>query len=151
MNVCYLDNSVPSSFFNENVELCGPTRELWLLMEEGRCRFVASEVTMQEALRGPLYSRDFFMANFNDLDVLLPVTSEVECLAQHYIRAGVLTANHIDDARHVALCTLAGIEVLLSWNFHHVKRRDGFNEINRLHGHGPVRILTPHEYLKEIF
>jgi len=149
MNVCYLDNSVVSSYFNENDALREITRELWCLMDMGCMHFVVSRVTADEALAGPACVRDFFTFNFFEDDIL-PLTVEARDLAADYIRADVLTENHEEDARHVAICTLAGIEILLSWNFTHLanlERRDDFNKINRLHGLPPVRILSPHEYL----
>ena len=146
----YVDNNFCSAFFSEDPEQFAATRELWSLREAGCVRFVASTVTAMEAFDGPLHVRDFFMANFPDTDAILKLTDEARALGSEYIRAGILPKGSLDDAHHIAICTLAGIEALLSWNFHHVSRRETFNEINRLHGYGPVRILKPNEYLKEI-
>ena len=47
-----------------------------------------------------------------------------------------------DDAYHVAVCTVARIEYLVSWNFEHlanVRREAGFNAVNLLQGYPPVR------------
>ena len=51
-----------------------------------------------------------------------------------------------DDARHVAICTVARIEYLVSWNFKHLandRREAGFNAVNLLQGYSPIRIVAP--------
>jgi hypothetical protein len=60
----------------------------------------------------------------------------------------ILTPKYSDDARHVAACTLARADYLVSWNFKHlvnVDRERGFNEVNRLRGYTSVRIISPME------
>lgn len=52
----------------------------------------------------------------------------------------------IDDARHVAECSIARLDYLVSWNFKHlanVRRESGFNAVNILQGYPPVRIVPP--------
>lgn len=49
-------------------------------------------------------------------------------------------------ARHVAICTIARVQYLVSWNFKHlanVRRESGFNSVNLLQGYPPVRIVPP--------
>jgi len=125
-----------------------PTHDLWDFMEAGCCRFVASEVVEKEANRGYEKTKNLFDATFSPRDIL-PLTSDAIALANQYIAHGVLTANHFDDACQVAICTLAGIRWLVSWNFHYVKpeRSAKFNRVNHLHGLPFVYIVQPHEYL----
>ena len=77
---------------------------------------------------------------------------EAESLAQAYVAAGVVTAKYADDARHVAIATVQGIAVIVSWNFHHLanlRREAGFNAVNLLQGYPQVRILSPLELIHE--
>jgi hypothetical protein len=58
------------------------------------------------------------------------VTDEMEDLAPAYLRQGVVTPKYADDATHVAVCTVARLQYLVSWNFKHlvnVQREAGFN------------------------
>jgi len=67
-------------------------------------------------------------------------------MAQSYLAAGVVTANYADHARHVAICTISRLDFLVSWNFKHLantRREAGFNAVNLLQGHPPVRIVSP--------
>lgn len=45
---------------------------------------------------------------------------EIEDLAEHYIKSGIIPERKIDDALHVAICTVHQIDILLSWNFRHL-------------------------------
>ena len=47
---------------------------------------------------------------------------------------------------------LAGVDVLVSWNFKHVvnlRRIHGYNEVNHQLGYPPVEIRTPREVVND--
>jgi hypothetical protein len=51
-----------------------------------------------------------------------------------------------DDAQHVAVCSVARLDYLVSWNFKHLanaRRESGFNAVNMLQGYPAVRIVAP--------
>ena len=80
--------------------------------------------------------------------IVLPWQPEMERLARCYVAGGAFTAALLQDARHVAACTVAGISVLLSWNFRHLvnrTRRIRVNLVNSSEGYGQVEILAPPE------
>ena len=41
-------------------------------------------------------------------------------LANEYINKGVIPEQKIDDAIHIAICTIKDFDILLSWNFRHI-------------------------------
>ena len=52
------------------------------------------------------------------------------------------------DARHVAAATVAGADVILSWNFKHIvnyERIRKFNGVNALKGYSTIEIHSPLE------
>ncbi len=54
--------------------------------------------------------------------------------------AGVMPPNYADDALHVAMAAVHGVRLVVSRNFKHlvnVRREDGFNAVNLLHGCHP--------------
>jgi len=145
----YLDTSVIGGYFD--AEWQKPTRELWRLMELGIYRFVTSAVTPRELIRAPERVRVLFDTTFPK-EAILPAADEADQLAAAYIRQGILPEKCLDDATHVAACTLAGIEYLVSWNFRHLvnaERKKGFHAINILRGHRNVSIVTPQEFIYE--
>ena len=143
----YLDTSVRGGFFDD--EWKEATRELWRQMEAGQWCFQSSAITIDELSNAPENVRELFRATF-DAGSLVEVTPEAEQLAEEYIKKGVIVAKYTDDARHVAACTVAKLDYLVSWNFRHlvnVQREAGFNAVNMLQGRQSVRIVNPLELI----
>lgn len=139
----YLDTSVLGGFFDS--EFRADTRALWRLRRAGRFRFVSSVVVDQEIAQAPPQVRVLMRATFTVAD-LLPMTFEALELAGHYLARKVVPADYADDARHVAICSVARLDYLVSWNFRHLanmRREAGFNAVNVLQGYPPVRIVPP--------
>ncbi len=149
VHTLYLDTSVIGGYFDD--EWRDATRELWRQMRAGRFRFVTSAVTLDEMNAAPENVRELFAATF-PLEAILDIGAESEALAAAYMEHRVLSPKSTDDARHVATCTVAEIEYLVSWNFRHlvnVEREKGFNAVNLLQGHRTIRIVNPLELIYE--
>jgi predicted nucleic acid-binding protein len=139
----YLDTSVIGGYFD--VEFMADTRALWRLKEAGRFRFVCSVIVDQEIARASELVRALLRASVAPAD-MLPMTAEALELAGHYLADKVVPLDYADDARHVALCSVARIDYLVSWNYRHLanaRRESGFNAVNLLQGYPPVRIVAP--------
>jgi hypothetical protein len=143
----YLDTSVLGGYFDD--EWKEPTQELWRQMEAGLWRFVCSDVTTGEIEGAPERVRNLFIATFPP-QTLIETDEEMDALAVAYVAQGVVTAKYEDDARHVAACTVSGLNLLVSWNFRHlvnVQREAGFNGVNFLKGYPAIRIVNPMEII----
>lgn len=139
----YLDTSVIGGYYD--ADFMGDTRALWRLKEAGRFRFLTSQLVFQEIAGAPERVRELMRATFT-LDDVLERTAEVEELAQAYLAQKVVPADYDDDARHVAVCVVARIGYLVSWNFKHlanVRRESAFNAVNLLQGYPSLRIVAP--------
>ena len=79
---------------------------------------------------------------------ILNVTGEAIALADAYQKQGVLTPKYYDDGLHIALATIAEVDVLVSWNFKHIvqflKIRQ-FNAVNLALGYKTIQIFSPRE------
>ena len=78
----------------------------------------------------------------------LPVTQEVKDLAAAYINAGAPSQASVEDASHVAVATVAGADLILSWNFRHIvnyERIRKFNSVNVAQGYRQIEIRSPLE------
>ncbi len=51
---------------------------------------------------------------------ILPVTTEIEEIAQYYVRQKVMPSRDTRDAFHVAIASVNGLDYLLTWNFNHL-------------------------------
>ena len=143
----YLDTSVIGGYFDD--EWKDATQELWRQMKRGKFRFLTSDVTMDEMMKAPKRVQELLGKTFSETNIL-PVTEESEKLAAVYMSRNILPPKYTDDARHVAVCTVAQIEYLVSWNFKHlvnVDREKGFNAVNLLQGYRTIRIINPLELI----
>lgn len=83
-------------------------------------------------------------------DRILEITPEAILLADTYLRHGILSENYRDDARHIAIATIASADVLVSWNFKHIVHFDKirrFNAVNIEMGYKPLLIHSPREVM----
>ena len=79
---------------------------------------------------------------------LLALSPEAEELAAAYIEDGALGARMRADALHIALASVARVDVLVSWNFKHIvnlKRIHEYNAVNLKKGYPLLEIRTPRE------
>lgn len=103
----------------------------------------------REVQKAPEEVRKHFAACF-DASNILDTSHEIERLAKAYLAAEVVTPKFVDDALHVAMASVHGIRLIVSWNFKHlvnVRREDGFNAVNLLEGWPPIRIVSPKEII----
>jgi predicted nucleic acid-binding protein len=143
----YLDTSVLGGAFDE--EFKEDTEALLELIRVGKVRPVVSEQVEIELNTAPDAVQDLLdelLLGFGAENLRL--TEEARSLASSYIAAGVVAAKHRADALHIALATLAKVDVLVSWNFKHIvnlHRIRGFNGVNLIQGYGTLEIRSPKE------
>lgn len=78
----------------------------------------------------------------------VPVSDEALDLLAAYEAHKVLGAKFRSDMLHIALATVADVDVLVSWNFKHIVRFDKirlFNAVNLEQGYKPLSIHSPRE------
>lgn len=139
----YLDTSAIGGYYD--AEFLADTRALWQLKEAGRFRFISSQLVIDEIAGAPERVRALMQTSFAVEDVL-EINDEMEDLAAAYLAQKVVPAGYAADAQHVAICSVARLDYLVSWNFKHlanVRRESGFNAVNVLQGYPPVRIVAP--------
>ncbi len=109
----YLDTSVIGGYFDP--EFRADTRALWRLRDAGYFQFVSSQLVFQEIAGAPEWVRQLMRDTFDPRQVL-ERSAEVEELARDYLAQRIVPADYEDDARHVAICTVARIAHLVSWS-----------------------------------
>lgn len=81
-------------------------------------------------------------------DRIISLTPESIELAEAYLKHRILTRNYRDDARHIAIATVAGADLVVSWNFKHIvhfEKIQKFNAVNIEMGYKPIAIYSPRE------
>lgn len=143
----YLDTSVIGGYYDAEFALA--TRRLFRQVRDGVFTAVISEVVRFELEPAPERVRRLLALLENGL-VEVAENGESLDLARAYMNAGIVSAKYFDDCRHVAIATVARVNVLVSWNFKHIVRYDRirrFNELNVDRGHGVLDIRSPMEVI----
>jgi predicted nucleic acid-binding protein len=151
----YVETSVVSGLTDDDPpERRAVAKALFASIAEGR-RFAAhiSSLVVEEIMRGPEELVKEFDALTRQLEfALLEPTAEAEDLAERYILEGVISERHRNDAVHLAIATVAELDVVLSWNLDHMvnlRRIHRINGVNLLQGYGRIDVRLPEEVLDE--
>ncbi len=146
----YVDTSVIGGC--EDEEFSTVTRQLWSRFRAGECVMVISDLTMQEIEGAPQGVRKHLEDIPAGSQIQVRLSGESKELADAYVAHGVVGPGSLADALHVAVATVSGVDVLVSWNFKHIVnlgRIRLFNAVNLEQGYGLIEIRTPKEVLYE--
>jgi predicted nucleic acid-binding protein len=139
----YLDTSVIGGYFDD--EFREKTRQLFDAFLRGEARMVLSDLTLRELEPAP--ERVRILIDQFPKETIKTSTESLE-LATRYIEAGAVGETSRSDAEHIALATVARIDVLVSWNFRHIvnlPRIRRYNSVNQALGYPQLEIRTPIE------
>lgn len=142
----YLDTSVVGGCFDP--EFATWSNALVGDFEAGRFVPVVSELVAAEVQVAPLQVQRKF-DELVDLGAdLLQIDRNALDLASEYTRHGILPARFRNDLLHIALATVANVDVLVSWNFKHIVRLEKirlYSAVNLEAGYKPLEIYSPRE------
>jgi predicted nucleic acid-binding protein len=140
----YIDTSIVGGFFDQEFSVA--TRALFERLKNGEVVFVVSDVLNKELLRAPEQVRnllnEYAMGKFEHV----ALTQEGIDLANRYVAEKVVGETSIDDCYHIAMATIAKVDVLASWNFKHIvnlERIKGYNGVNLKMGYAMIEIRNP--------
>jgi len=146
----YVDTSVIGGC--EDEEFSVASLRLWSMFRSGAFVLVISDLTVEELANAPPGVRQHLEDIPTSHQVQVCLTDEAKELADAYLAHGVVGPGSLADALHVALATVSGVDVLVSWNFKHIVnfgRIRLFNAVNLEQGYGLIEIRTPREVLHE--
>jgi len=114
---------------------------------EGLFKLVLSDVTTAEIARAPTPVQALY-AEMLPIAEVTGVTPEALSLVTSYEKHAILGSRFRNDMLHIALATIADVDVVVSWNFKHIVRLDKirlFNAVNIESGYKPLVIYSPME------
>lgn len=124
------------------------TRDWWQTAAD-RFDLVASELVVQECSAGDESAAEERLEALAEI-TLLRTTSDAEQLAKALIAGHAIPESHPEDALHIALAVVNGIQYLVTWNFRHIANaavRSTIERVCRDAGYEPSVICTPEELL----
>jgi predicted nucleic acid-binding protein len=135
-----------------NVTVAGhqaTTREWWQTAADRFTLFV-SQLVVQECSAGDAQAAEERLAILGTVP-LLPTTVEAEQLADALTVGHAVPVAYPEDALHIALAAVPGIEYLVTWNFRHIANatiRSAIERVCRAAGYEPPTICTPEELME---
>ena len=145
----YTDTSVVGG--SEDSEFRDASRRLLEAFRLGDLTLVISELALRELEAAPAGVRDALGRIPGELIEVLPVSREAEDLASAYVADGAIGSRMRADALHIAIATVARVDVLVSWNFKHIvnlMRIHAYNAVNLKRGYPLSEIRTPREVVE---
>ncbi|WP_417909734.1 type II toxin-antitoxin system VapC family toxin [Candidatus Electronema sp. PJ] len=139
----YADTSVFGGAFDE--EFAEDSQRFFAELRTGRFELVVSALIEEEIKSAPREVQALF-DEFSASATIAEVSQEVLALRNAYLNAGIVTPKSTDDATHVALATVSGCELIVSWNFKHIVHFDKvpkYNAVNTLHDYSVISIYPP--------
>ncbi|MBA3944785.1 MAG: PIN domain protein [Herpetosiphonaceae bacterium] len=142
----YIDTSVVGGCFD--VEFAKWSNALIDDFRFGRLKPVLSEVIEAEIQDAPEPVQALYIELLTLSPDVVSSTRAALDLADVYQQRGILTPKYYADGLHIALATIAEVDVLVSWNFKHIVHLDKirlFNAVNLEAGYKPLQIYSPRE------
>jgi len=142
----YIENSVIGGYFDE--EFKEHTRKLFDSFKKGLYKPIISSHVIAELENG---APDYIKENLKTIDYdEYAVNDEMIRLAEKYMDQKIISNNYYSDALHIAVATVIGVDVLVSWNFKHIvnlNRIKLFNSVNLREGYTILEIRSPMEVI----
>jgi predicted nucleic acid-binding protein len=126
------------------------TQEWWQIRRAGFDLYI-SQLVIQEASAGDETMAELRLQVIEDIP-LLELSEEAVTFAKRLVKDGPLPQKAVEDALHIAVATLNGMDYLLTWNFRHIANatmRYKIERVCRSEGYEPPVICTPQELLEE--
>ena len=143
----YIENSVIGGYFDE--EFQEHTRKLFNDFKNNKYKPVISSHVIAELENG---APENIIENLKTLDYEeIIVNEEMIKLAEKYMEHKIVSSNYYSDALHIAVATVVGVDVLVSWNFKHIvnlNRIKLFNSVNLREGYNILEIRSPREVIE---
>ncbi len=153
--LAYVETSIASFYYEKRSE---PemiarrqwTREWWALASR-EAELVTSEAVLDELDQGTYDSRERCLLLLADVP-LLPVAPPLQSIVETYIARGVMPADPVGDALHLALASFYRCDFLVTWNCRHLANANKVEHIRIVNGllgiHVPA-LVTPLQLLAE--
>lgn len=142
----YADTSVFGGCFDDEFEI--ESRALFDDIRYGKFILVISSTTLREIGEAPLHVQEVLTSLPAERVELIEYSEEIAELRDRYVAAGVVGSSSLFDAEHIAAASVAGVDIVVSWNFKHIvhyEKISGYHAVNIVNGYKTVSIYSPKE------
>jgi len=148
----YLETSVWNvQFADDSPQRQKITWQLFEQIRQGRFETYVSDLVIDEIQDAPEPRHSELIDLVREISPsALELTTEVIELSEKYLQSGMLSEKHKNDALHIAIAVVNGLDLLLSWNFKHIvkpKTRRIVSGMTRMIGYREIEICSPEEVI----
>ena len=143
----YVDTSVFGGMFDD--EFAEASRQFFDQVRVGVYQLIISTVVRDELESAPPPVKAFFEQTRRHAKIV-DVVGEAIRLQRAYLEAGIVGSRWEADALHVAVATVCGCRLIVSWNFKHMVNFQKillYNGINLDKGYDNIAIHSPREVI----
>ena len=150
----YLETTIFNFYFADDAqEKRADTLKLFQEVANGDYLAVTSSVTIGELSKATEPKRSKMMQLLTKYKVsVIDEDSDSRKLPKAYVAEKMIPENYFDDARHIAIASIYGVDLIISWNFQHIvkwKTKIQTNAINIREGYKPTDIYSPSEVISD--
>lgn len=119
-------------------------------VRDGAFVLVVSDVTLEELDPAPQYVKSLLDTVPADHVEQVVSSDDSRRLQSAYLSAGVVGPACENDAAHIAVATIALVDIIVSWSFKHIVHYEkirGYEGINTINGYRSPRIHSPYEVI----
>jgi hypothetical protein len=128
------------------------TRRLFDYIAEGRYLAYTSDCALREMREDTEEKYEKMSTLITKYGIIqLPISDEMERIADRYIARRIIPENYPDDALHLAVATVGDLDFVVSWNMGHIYKQKtmvGVGFVNKREGYHQIGITTPAEVLE---
>ena len=142
----YADTSVFGGCFDD--EFKAESVRFFDEVRQGQFVVVVSNVTLDELELAPDPVRGVLAGLPPGQVEIVSTSPESDGLRKAYLEAAVVGPASSNDAAHIAVATVSGADMVVSWNFKHIvhfEKIGGYEGVNSLRGYRSPRIYSPRE------
>jgi predicted nucleic acid-binding protein len=149
----YLETSVVSYFVSrpsKNIVIAGRqavTKDMWAIM--GYYDVFISDIVIQESSRGDTTLAKLRLDAVEEFNIL-KIDDEAKELAKLLIQRKAIPDQYPEDALHISIAAVNGIDVVATWNFKHLNNpftRTRVRKAIEQEGYTCPEICSPDEFL----
>ncbi len=121
----------------------------WWETQRGRFSLYTSDVAIEEAGKGDTEAAARRLEVLSGIPIL-PITRPIVELSKVLLQRRALPAKALDDALHIAVSAVHGVDYLLTWNCRHLDNAETkpiVRSVCTIHGHTSPEICTPQELM----
>ena len=145
----YVDTSVFGGCFDK--EFAAESRRLFEHIQAKELTLVLSATTLRELDGAPAHLQELAGSLADSGLEIVELSEEVGELRDAYVDAGVASESSLSDAEHIACASVAGVDLVVSWNFRHIvnyQRIRGYHAVNIERGYPMIPIYSPKEVVE---